>query len=151
MRATERSNLTVKNGTVAFCFEGIYLDGDSNANINAVDAVIDNMRVTYCFYFGIYVNHCPASTITNCKVSQTGYNGANFAYGIAVFSSGTFAQNTVSTVTATNSYGIYASGSLVRQNSISNARYCILNGKYQDNLTLECTYPFVGGTDAGNN
>ena len=67
VRANEQSNVTVKNGTIAYCYIGIFIIGNNTATTNAVGETIDNMRLTYCYYEGIEMDYCPASTITNCK------------------------------------------------------------------------------------
>ena len=151
--ASERSNLTIKNGTIAHCQTGIEIDGNGSATTNSVNHQIDNLRVTYCYYIGIYISYGPGSRISNCQVSQTGYSGAGSAFGIAVNGAGTVVQNNVvSNVTDSggNSIGIYGGG-FSRQNVVSNAYYGVYGGKYQDNLTSGCTTPFAGGTDAGGN
>ncbi len=151
--AYEQSNLTIKNGTIAHCFAGISIDGNDEGDTNSLDHQIDNMRVTHCSSYGIYLRASPASRITNCQVSQIGYSGANVAYGIAAYNDGTtISGSVISTVTATTAYGILAgTGSFARQNTVSYAGYGVYGGKYQDNLTTGCTYPYSGGTDAGGN
>lgn len=151
--ASERSNLTIKNGTIAYCSIGILIGGDGSATTNSVDHQIDNMRVTYCYYVGIYLSNNPATRVTNCQVSQGGFTGANGAYGIAAIGAGaTIEGNVVSSITGTPSTGILAgTGSFVRQNTVSNATTGVSGGKYQDNLTANCTTTYTGGIDAGGN
>ena len=151
--ASERSNLTVRNGTIAHCQRGVYLNGNGSATTNSVNHQVDNLRVTYCYQIGIQIAYGPGSRITNCQVSQTGYSGAVQTLGIYVAGEGTVIQNNVvSNVTANggNSYGIITDG-FSRQNVVSNAYYGVYDGKYQDNLTTGCTYPFTNGTNAGGN
>ena len=151
--ASEQSNLIIKNGTIAYCATGIDLEGNGSATTNSVDHQVDNMRATYCYSTGIYINNGPASRITNCQVSQTGYTGASQAIGIYAQGGGiTIQGNAVSTVTASAGYGIAAgNGVFVRQNTIYSATYGVRAGKYQDNLTYACSAAFGNGTDAGGN
>lgn len=150
--AYERSNVTIRNGTIAYCNYGVYLYGNPATTTNAVGGVVENMRVTYCYGIGIAVNYYLASRVTNCQVSKIGYNGATNVFGINGYGNGTLIQgNTVSNVTANTSYGIYAGGGYARQNVVTNAGYGVVGGKYQDNLTSGCGYPVYGGTDAGGN
>ena len=149
--ASERSNLTIKNGTIAHCQTGIEIDGNNTATTNSVNHQIDNLRVTYCYSTGIFIYYGPGSRISNCQVSQTGFSGTSSAYGIIVYGASTLIQNNVvSNVTANNSIGIISAG-FSRQNVVSGASYGVYGGKYQDNLTSGCTTPFNGGTDAGGN
>ncbi len=154
VNANEQSNLTIKNGTIAFCSTGVSIGGNGSATTNSVGHQVDNLRVTYCYFIGVHISSSPASRITNCQVSQTGSAGTTSAAGIDVGGAGVTVQgNVVSNVTASGSaYGVYANtGCFVRQNTISNASYGVVGGKYQDNLTANCTTPFLNGTDAGGN
>ena len=152
--ASERSNLTIKNGTIAHCKYGVDIEGNDTATTNSVNHQIDNLRVTYCSYVGIFIAYGPGSRISNCQVSQTGYSGTSSAYGIIVYGASTVVQNNVvSNVTVSSggfACGIYGNG-FSRQNVVSGASYGVSGGKYQDNLTDGCTTPFNGGTDAGGN
>ncbi len=153
--ANERSNLTIKNGTIAYCNKGIELDGNGSATTNSVNHQIENMRVTYCYYLGIQISAGPGSRVANCQISQTGFSGAGSAFGIFITGDGVTVQsNVVSIVTASGngSLALYTTGNdFFRQNTISNAYYGVVGGKYQDNLTSGCTTAYTGGTDAGGN
>ena len=156
--ATEQSNLTIKNGTVAYCQQGISFNGNGSATTNSVDHVIDNMRVTYCYLTGIYVNQSPSSRVTNCQISQIGSTSASVAYGILTFGTNgttTVANNIVDHVTVATSgtsYGIFvADNNFVRQNVVSYCQYGVRGGNYQDNLFYGVVNGFSGGGDAGGN
>lgn len=154
--ATERSNLTIKNGTVAYCNTGIVITGNNTATTNNVDHQIDNMRVTYCYSYGINLSYAPASRITNTQVSQIGSTTATSPVGINVNGAGV----TVSSCTISNmliasggtSRGIYTDpGDFVRQCTVYSATNAIQLGIYQDNLASATTTAFSGGTDGGGN
>ncbi len=154
--AYERSNLTIRNGTVAYCSQGIFINGNSSANTNNVDQQITNMRVTYCSTYGINLDEAPSSVISGCQVSQIGTSSSGLAVGINIDGAGTVVQGcTVSNVTsssATETYGIFSdAGSFTRQCQVSSANYGIADGIYQDNLASAVTTAFSGGTDGGGN
>lgn len=111
------------------------------------------MRLTYCYGTGILIIASPATRVTHCQVSQGGYSETTSATGIACVGPGTTVSNCViSTITGTQAYGINAgAGNFIRRNTVSNCAYGIGGGKYQDNLTTNCTHPFSVGTDAGGN
>ena len=72
IRANERSNLTVKNGTIAFCAQGIWIFGNFQNNTNNVGHRIENMRVTYCYALGAGLQGSPGSRVVSCRFSQLG-------------------------------------------------------------------------------
>lgn len=152
--ADERSNLSIRNGTIAHCGTGISITGNGSAATNNVDHQIENLRITYCYNAGISVVSAPASRIVNCQISQIGYNANTAgAYGIYVAGAGTTVQgNSVSNVLGSTTACIYADvGSFVRQNQVSNATYGVYRGIYQDNLAHACPTSFSNGTDGGGN
>ena len=142
--AEERGNATVRNGTISHCQYGVYLLGTLNASTtNNLNQVVDSLRVTHCVA-GIVLNTAPGSRVTNCQVTQMDSDG------IAISGPGGTVQGCV--VNQVGGTGIQLGvGTFARQNSIANAYYGILEGKYQDNLTSGCTTPFAAGTDAGGN
>ena len=107
--------------------------------------------MSHCNYAGIGLLYAPASTVTNCKVSQiSGY------YGILVEGTGATVQGcTVSQINGGSGGNgtaiVLSAGSVARQNTLSSTLYGVYGGKYQDNLTTDCTYPVSNGTDAGGN
>ncbi len=159
--ANERSNVTITNGTIAYCFRGVQLTGNGSTTTNNVGHRIEKMRVTYCYRIGLEVDNAPATLITQNQISQIGGTSAStsFTLGIYVFGSGgTVADNVITKVSnsvgGTSNYGISTgSASFVVRNTIANTNIgveCL--GKYQANLTFGCTTPFAaGGTDAGLN
>lgn len=156
--ANEKSNVTIKNGTIAFCYEGVFLLGNNTATTNAVDARVENLRVTYCYYTGIDMNYLPSSRVVNCQVSQIGGSTAtaNDTVGINAVGEGiTIQGNAVSNVkapTGGSSYCIFSdTGNFARSNQVSHASFGIDFGLYQDNLAHACTTPFSDGTDGGGN
>ena len=154
--AYERSNLTIRNGTVAYCLEGIYIGGNGATNTNSVDQQVTNMRVTYCAYVGINLDYDPSSVISDCQISQIGTTSTSDNAGINVDGAGVTVQGcTVSNVvdsTGSQSYGIYSeTGSFTRGCQVSSAYYGIRLGIYQNNLASAVTSAFSSGTDGGNN
>ena len=150
------SNVTIMNGTVANNGYGIFF----NAGANSINQLVDSVNVTRCYRAGIYFAGATAGSIVRGNtVSQTGGVGGSAdvrAYGIFTLGGVLIDSNTVSRVTGTNlggSFGISAdNGSFVVRNTVSTAGLGFFGGKYQDNLTLNCTTTFSGGTDAtGNN
>lgn len=159
--ANEFGNLTIKNGSIAFCQIGIELTGNNDpATTRNINQIIDNMRITNCWNYGVYFPaSSPGSVVSNCQFSQIGGSTAtNLAAPYAVAFYGPLSDQTVlvkdnviNKVIDTNglSYGI--AFSIAVRNAISNSRYGIDGGKYQNNLTSNVTTPFTGGTDAGGN
>jgi hypothetical protein len=148
-------NITIKNGTIAFCQTGVKFSGASS-NINQL---VDNMRISNCWQQGVYFpTSSPGSLVSNCLFSQIGGStAAGATYTIAIWGVGgdvLAKNNVISTVTdasngPNNSYGIAYGFSV--GNTISNSYYGVYLGKYLQNLTSGCTVPFTPGTDVGHN
>ena len=168
--ANNRSTLTIRNGQIAGFRYGIYLTGVSNSSANNTANVIDNMRLTYNTYAGIYDNFARAHRISNCIVSNTGRSPTGavinasadgiFCYGVNAGALNVIKDNQVSGTgdkaqAQGTSFGIYTYGGVVLNNQISDARFGVYTAatKYRDNITLDCTTPFYGGGTAvgGNN
>ena len=128
VQSLNAGNLTIRNGTVAFCSKGIDLDEDGNyrsaLNINQR---VDNMLISYCYAFGIYLNSAANCEITNNRISFTGgtTNSGSVA-GVSVNSiigAGISILNNTITNTAGGSnvqtYGVL-SGDIVSGNTILN-------------------------------
>jgi hypothetical protein len=158
--ANEFGNITIKNGTIAFCQVGIQFDGNGTTTTSNVNQSVENMRFSKCWSRGIYFpNTSPGSAVTNCLFSQIGGTTANSNSSVAIFGpSGDptilVRDNIISGVTGpssdpTFSFGIAFAFSV--RNSIANAHTGVFGGKYQNNLSSGCTTPFTGGTDAGGN
>lgn len=156
IQAYERSNLTVRNGTIDHCFIGVDIKGNGQADTNAVNPRVENLLVTNSIEVGVSLGNTPAGRITGCVVVQTGSLG-NFdgAVGIGVTGAGILVENNVvDTVQAaeTATEGVHVNGdAFVRRNIISHCYYGVVGGKYQNNLTNGCNLAAVGGTDAGGN
>jgi hypothetical protein len=155
--ANEYGNLTIKNGTIAFCEIGIEFNGNSSSTTKNINQVVDNMRISNCWEYGIFfLGASPGSIVSNSLFSQIGGSTAGLPNSIAVFGNGDvlIKDNVINTVTdpsgsPNQSYGI-AFGFAVR-NTIANSYHGVYLCKFQNNLTFNCTFPFVGGTDAGAN
>jgi hypothetical protein len=162
IRASEFGNITIKNGSIAFCRDGIVLTGNNNpATTRNINHIIDNMRITNCYEYGVnFPAASPGSVVSNCQISQIGGStaGASFAIGLYAISSGVlFKDDVISKVTGPSgspnlSYGI-ATNSLAVRSTISDSQVGVnsATGKYQNILTTNVTTPFQGGTDAGGN
>jgi hypothetical protein len=159
--ANEFGNLTIKNGTIAFCRIGIQLYGNNNpATTHNINQLIDNMRISNCYNYGVYLpNSSPGSVVSNCLFSQIGGSTYNNAAGVGIF--GPFGDrsvlvkdNIINRVTGPSGNPTFCYGilySIAVRNAISNSESGVFGGKYQNNLTSNVTTPFVGGTDAGGN
>jgi len=164
IHATNRQNITIRNGTVRGFFIGIRLEGIGPSGGH----VVEEIRADQNTLFGIDVNGS-GNIVRNNQVVATGGStafGANAdANGIIVSGSGprllnNDVINTVKLGTGTAS-GIYINlvdGGLVVNNRITGADVGVqfANGsgnKYRDNLTSGVVTPFIpfGATDAGNN
>lgn len=150
-------NITIKNGTIAFCEIGIQFSGTAG-NINQV---VDNMRISNCWEYGVYFpDASPGSAVSNCLFSQIGGSTVSGVFAIAVYGPSSdqtllVRDNIVNTVGPTTSFPTYGIGivySFAVRNTIANClKDGIFGGKYQNNLTSNCPTPFSGGTDAGGN
>jgi len=165
IRALQQTNFTIKNGTVSGFLYGIYL-GDFSPYTTSQGHVIEDLRADQNTFVAIHVAG-RGNILRNTRVVATGGStalGANVAaYGIVVDGPetrilnndviGTFGTGTGASV------GIIihdlGSDSLAVNNRITRAQYGIIyfngTGKFRDNLTSGVTYPFGGGTNAGNN
>jgi len=164
--AFNRSTLTIRNGQIAGFRYGITLDGSFNANANNTGNVIENMRLTYNTYMGILTVKARANRISDCIVSNTGRSPAGAvivasAYGIYCEGLNAGAINVIkeNQVSGTGDkvaeypFGISATFSVVLNNQVSDAYYGVYatSSKYRDNITMDCTVPFSGGTNLGGN
>ncbi len=155
--ANESANLVIKNGTIAYCNVGVQILGNGQANTNAVNAQVDNMRVTFCYNTGIDLENVLASRITNSQVSHIGFTGSgDNVFGIDAIGAGmTIQGNLVGTIlaaAAADSFGISTNpGIFVRQNQVFNAGVGVAGGIYQSNQVSGCASPFLGGINGGRN
>ena len=155
IQATERSNLTIKNGTIAFCNTGVFLTGNFAADSNNVGHRIEKMRVTYCTVLGLQVVAAPGAVISDCQITKIGGVPGVRPIGVALFGAGAAVVDcSIGDVATpgTDSIGIsLGNNAFAVRNRIARAVTGILSGKYQSNLTLNVAKPFVGGTDAAGN
>jgi hypothetical protein len=160
--ANEFGNLTVKNGSIAFCHLGIEFNGNGNpATTRNINHIIENMRITGIYGFGVYFPaSSPGSVVSNCQFSQIGGStSGTFTASVAIYGPPSdqtilVKDNIINKVTGpsgfpTDSYGIVYSFAV--RNSIANSTFGVYAGKYQNNLTSNVTTPFSSGTDAGGN
>ncbi len=147
--AYNQNNLTIQNGTIAHCSQGIYLTGSGDSGIN-VDHRLSNLRVARCNNEGISVIRAPAARITNCQVSNIGGSSSGAALGIEL--GGLGATVTDTTVAVVTGYGIYLeTGAIARVNQVAACTTGINGGLCQDNLATGCTTAFHAITDGGGN
>ena len=159
--ATDRQNITIKNGTVRGFLRGIWFDGAASQG-----HVVEDMRLDQNTFVSIQVQAARSIIRNNLVVATGGCTtcGANAdAFGITVSSSAEtrVLNNDVIDTVPTGSgtaWGIRFSsalGVLAVNNRISSADngidYNLSSGKYRDNITFFVTTPYTGGTDVGNN
>jgi len=159
--ASNRQNLTIKNGTIRGFAVGIFL-GDSGGSQGHV---VEDIRADQNRLEGIDVRGS-GNIVRNNQVVATGGStvfGANAnATGILVEGSGPRVLNNDVITTVKQGTGIArgillatVTGGLVVNNRITVADRGIdfggSDGKYRDNLTFDVTTPYTGGTNVGNN
>ena len=162
IHASNRQNLTIKNGTIRGFLRGIFL-GDSGASQGHV---VEDIRADQNTFEGILVQGA-GTIVRNNQVVATGgstISGANIS-AVGIFVSGTgprvLNNDVIDTVAQGTgiAWGIYLSsvtGGLVVNNRITGADKGIdyslgSTGKYRDTLTFDVTTPFTGGTAVGTN
>src|SRR6266542_6279886 len=162
IHASNRQNITIKNGTIRGFHIGISLISSGGASQGHV---VEDIRADQNTLVGIEVEGS-GTMVRNNQVVATGGTtccGANVnAFGIVVGGTGPRVLNndviqTVKQGTGT-AHGIFFSavtGGLAVNNRITEAdkgiSYSGSTGKYRDNVTFDVTSPFNGGTDIGNN
>ena len=161
IRATNRQNIIIKNGTIRGFREGILLEtsGASQGHI------VEDIRADQNTYIAIEVDGS-GNIVRNNQVVATGGTtvfGANAdAYGISVTGSGPRVLNNDVINTVAQGTGVargiwvgFVTGGLVVNNRITTAdrgiEYFSGSGKYRDTLTFGVTTPFTGGTAVGTN
>ena len=160
--ASNRQNITIKNGTVRGFISGIAL-----ADVGASQGhIVEDIRADQNTQFGISVAGA-GNIVRNNQVVATG-GTTNFglnadANGIIVLGSGPRVLNndvinTVKQGTGTaRGIALNTTGGLAVNNRITAADigidFTTSTGKYRDNLTfgVPTATRFLGGTDAGNN
>ncbi len=158
-----RANITIQNGSIVGFSYAIFLSGDAGNSGNNTGNIVQNMRLPSNTTYGIGLFNPTTCRVENCQVNKTGGSTASSGQaGIGIFVSGgsvLIRNNQISTITgtdgSTDSYGILAYGSsrhFVVGNQIDTCMVGVATqGKYKNNLTANCTTPFVSGTDAGGN
>ena len=160
IQASDRQNITIRNGTIRGFFIGILLTGSAASQGH----VVEDIRADQNTFAGIEVNGT-GNIVRNNQVVTTGGSTccAVDAYGILVSGAEARVLNNDVTDTFKQGSGIArgitilgaASTGLVVNNRITVAdrgiEYFDSTGKFSDNVTFDVTTPFTGGTDIGNN
>jgi hypothetical protein len=163
IRADNRQNITIKNGTVRGFMRGIEINDSGASQGHRVEKV----RADQNTYVGIVVQG-DGNVIRNNQVVATGGSTvvattSGNAFGIVALGDGPrVLDNDVITTTHQGSgtaWDIFfgsTTGAFAVNNRIATSDRGIdyagaSTGKYRDNLTFDIPSPFVGGTDAGNN
>jgi hypothetical protein len=161
--SNEQNNIVIRNGLIRFFYAGITLNGGGNAPQASFGHRVENMRVSGCFFSGMLISNAAGSVVHNCQVNRiggyTGSGGVGVGYqitGLELSGNGATVNNCeVADVTgfggSTNIGILLGDDSFATNNRVSNCKYGIFSGKYQNNLTSRCEIPFIGGTDAGGN
>ena len=166
IRASNRQNITIKNGTVRGFLIGIRLD---NAGAGQ-GHVVEDIRADQNTQAGLRVSGARSVVRNNLVVATGGTTlfGANAdAFGIQIGevgfgSDGTRVLNNdvidVAKQGGGLAWGIYfesITGGLAVNNRIAGLdrgiEYFNSTGKYRDNITVDVSTPYVGGTNIGNN
>jgi hypothetical protein len=174
IRAINRKNVTVRNGTVKGFTRGVELThtfGIDGSDVRPTHGlVVENIRAIGNKVTGIRVEG-HASVIRDNHVSDTGgvSTAGSFFTTFGIYAGGTglrILNNDVSHTQVNgdgSAYGIYlAHPTITREvmavnNRITEAHHGIFGGvgvpwgKYRDNITDNVTTPYTGGTDIGNN
>src|SRR5258708_1914612 len=164
IHASERQNLTIKNGTIRGFRQAIVLD--EFASGASKGHLVEDIRAERNYEVGIQVKGS-GNVVRNNQVVATGgttiFGADADAVGLRLEGSGSRVINNDVTDTVARGTGtargiLFAgsAGGLAVNNRITVADRGIdygfgATGKYRDNLTSEVTTPFTGGTDAGNN
>ena len=160
--SNENGSLLIENGTVSRCCIGVLITGHGTATSSNNNQRIQNMLITHCSYEGMDLESVNGADLLNNRVGLIGGTTTNSSIrGIYTFGTGIrITGHSVSSLTAAahgTATGIEVDpsntgmGGFVFSNQISGATYGIIGGKYQQNLTDNCTTPMSNGTDAGLN
>ena len=162
VHATDRQNITVKNGTIRGFLRGIFLQdfGASQGH------VVEDIRADQNTESGIWVDGS-GNIIRNNQVVATGgttfFGGNANIQGIVTGGAGprVLGNDVIHTVKQGTGIArgiLFQSGTdgFAVNNRITDAERGIefeplVTGKYRDNVTDDVTTPYTGGTDAGNN
>ena len=162
--ASNRQNLTIRNGTVRGFLRGMVLDNSTVSQGH----IVEDIRADQNTLVGIEVRGS-GIIVRNNQVVATGgttvFGADANAFGIVVVGAGPRVLNNdvIDTVkqgtgTASGIFLQFVTGGLVVNNRVTVAGRGIdydagtsSTGKYRDNVTFDVTTPFTGGTDIGNN
>ena len=131
-----QGNNTIKNGIIAFCYDGMYFDGPTTGASLNINNLVQDMVITYCYRDGVYMGYASTSQVNNCRISTIGGSTvALYANGIYFnnVTNGQVANNTVTAVTgasgvtgsqASSAYAVgifcYLGTSTVTGNTVAN-------------------------------
>lgn len=159
--ASGRQNVTIRNGIVRGFFTAISLtDGGNPATTKGY--IVEEILADANTSTGMRIEGA-GSIVRNNRAVATGGTTTSVnadVWAIVVQGAGTtVANNEVDTVTGvgtgiSTAIGVGTAGGFVVNNRISRTSRGIVfagTGKYRDNLAVNVSTPYVGGTDAGNN
>ena len=163
----DHKNVTVRNGAVCGFMIGVDLPSSvANGSLSSGN-MVEDVAVSGATWIGIRV-YGNGNIVRTCRVSSAGGSAANDSNGYGIIaaegSGNRVLDNNVAGVKAADnshaSYGIWmyqTSDCMAILNRVSQAQYGVAyvsgaSGKYRDNLIgPSISYPFSGGTDAGDN
>lgn len=150
------ARITIKNGTIRGFQSGVRLSGQPFTRAQA--HLVEDLRIDKTS-LPILCNG-PALIRRNW-IAETGPGTASFAAAIVLYGDESrVIDNDIVGVTAApgvNTFGmlVYSDNVLAVNNRIDDSevgmQFLSSSCKYRDNLTTTVTYPYLGGTDAGNN
>lgn len=124
--ASNRSNITVRNGTVRGFYEGVHLGA---ANQSLYGLVVEDMTVIGCWKAGVNVEGANAGIVRRCTVvaTQSSSSSVDALAGIVVSGIGAWVHdNAVFKTVGATSFAIHVAGSpraVVERNKIANDGY----------------------------
>ncbi len=86
--ASGHNNLTIQNGTISYCYNGIALLGDNSAATHNINHRVENMLINHCYFQGLVAGAANNSEVTNCRINATGGTTVANAYVAGVYLSG---------------------------------------------------------------
>ena len=150
------ARITIKNGTIRGFQSGVRLTGQPFARSQA--HLVEDLRIDKA---GLPILSNGPALIRRNWIAETGPGTPSFAAAIVLHGDESrVMDNDIVGVTAApgvNTFGIlvYSDDVLAVNNRIDESEVGIQlpspSCKYRDNLTTTVTFPYLGGTDAGNN
>ena len=160
INALNRQNITIRNGSVRGFVYGIVLEMGGGVSQGHM---VEDVRAEQNTLGGINVQGA-ANIVRNNHVVDTGGSTVlgSDAAAFGIYMVGTEAQVLNNDVSRTTKQGfgtstgmwlaLVTSGFVVNNRVASSDQGFVLGGtKYRDNLTSNVSFPYLGGTDAGNN